>query len=171
MTEREAYSDEEWAAIVAAPVAVIAAVIGASPSGPVAIMQEVGAAVKSFERAAEERRDNPLIAALLVSLKGRFESFMGKQGDAATEQVDVIELGRDRANALAACRAAREILDRKAPPDLSAELRSWLLQIATAVADAAPEGGFLGIGGEQVSEQERVTLAQLAEALGVEYSA
>lgn len=167
MSEREAYTDEEWATVVSAPVAVIAAVIGSSPGGPVAIMREVGAAVKAFEQAAEQRRDNPLIAALLVTLKGRFEAFTGKAGDPAAEQIDIFELGKDPARALAACRDARELLQRKAPAEHAAELLAWLYTLAEDVAHAAPEGGFLGMGGEQVNDEERAILAQIAEALGI----
>jgi hypothetical protein len=167
MSERQDYNDAEWAVIIAAPVAVIAAVIGASPGGPVSIMQEVGAAVRTFERAAQERRANPLIVALLLTLKGRFEAVMGGPGDPATDQVDIMELGRDPERALAACRAARELLDQRAPAQHAGELRAWLYELALAVAHAAPEGGFLGIGGEQVNAEERAILARIAEALGV----
>jgi hypothetical protein len=167
MTQREDYTDEEWAQIVAAPVAVIAAVIGASPGGPLSIMQEVGAAVKGFEQAATERRENPLIAALLVTLKGRFEAATSKGADPANEQVDIMELGKDPARCVAACRDARALLDRKAPAEPAAELRSWLYELAEAVAHAATEGGFFGMGGEQVNAKERAILAELADALGV----
>jgi hypothetical protein len=167
MTQREDYTDEEWAQIIAAPVAVIAAVIGASPGGPLSIMQEVAAAVKGFEQAAAERRDNPLIAALLLTLKGRFEAATGKGADPANEQVDIIELGKDPARCVAACSDARALLARKAPPEIAAELCAWLYQLADDVARAATEGGFLGIGGEQVNDKERAILAELAAALGV----
>lgn len=167
MTERGDYTDTEWATLVGAPVAVIAAVIGASPNGPIGISQEVGAAVKSFEQAAETRADNPLIAALLLTLKDRFEAFTGKASeDAAVEQVDIFALGADRARAMAEIAAARELLAQKAPPELAAEIRTWLLDLAKSVADAASEGGFMGIGGEQVNEKERGALDEIAEALG-----
>lgn len=167
MSERQDYSDEEWAAVVAAPVAVIAAVIGSSPGGPLAIMQEVAAAVRAFERAAEERRANPLIAALLITLKGKFEAVMGGPGDPAADQVDVMELGRDPERALAAIGAARALLDQRAPAQYAAELRAWLYELASAVASAAPEGGLFGLGGEKVNEAERAILARIAQALGV----
>jgi hypothetical protein len=167
MTERGDYTDAEWATLVGAPVAVIAAVIGSSPNGPVGIAQEVGAAVQAFERAAETHRDNPLIAALLLTLKSRFEAFTGKRpDDAAAEQVDVFALGSDRARALGEIAAAHELLARKAPPETAAEVRTWLLELAQAVAQAATEGGFMGIGGTQVSAQERETLDAIGAALG-----
>lgn len=167
MTERSDYTDEEWAAVAAAPVAVIAAVIGASPNGPIGIAQEVQAAVRTFERAAEERRGSPLIVALLLTLKGRFEAFTGRAPeDAAADQIDIFALGSDRERALAAIRAAAALLAAKAPPEAVAELRAWLLELAGAVAAAAAEGGFLGVGGEQVSADERTAIAAIEAALG-----
>jgi hypothetical protein len=35
------------------------------------------------------------------------------------------------------------------------------------VAEAAKEGGFLGIGGTQVSEPERAALTDLSKSLGI----
>lgn len=166
MTERSDYTDAEWATLVGAPVAVIAAVIGASPSNPVGIAQEVGAAVKAFEQAAETRRDNPLIAALLLTLRDRFAAFTGKAPeDAAAEQVDVFALGSDRERALGEIRAATALLAERATPELGAEVRAWLNELAVAVAGAAREGGFLGIGGEPVNAPERAALDAIAAAL------
>lgn len=167
MSERDNYTDAEWATLVGAPVAVIATVIGASPGNPVGVAQEVGAAVKAFERAAEERRGNPLIAALLVTLKARFDAYVGKQSDdAAAEQVDIFALGADRERAMATIGAASELMARKAPAEQADELRAWLLELANEVAAAASEGGFLGIGGEQVSAEEHQVLGAIATALG-----
>jgi len=166
MTERADYTDAEWATVVAAPVAIIAAVIGASPNGPVGISQEVGAAVEAFQKAATTRRDNPLIAALLVTLKGRFEAFTGKQPeDAAGAEIDIFALASDPAKALDACRAAGALLARKAPPPLAEELRAWLVELAHTVARAASEGGFFGIGGEQVTRKEQAIIAEIEQAL------
>jgi hypothetical protein len=166
MAQRDEYTDTEWATLVGAPVAVIAAVIGASPSGPVGISQEVAAAVAFFERSAQERRDNPLIAGLLLTLKDRFEAFGGKQSDdRSVEQVDLFALGTNRELALATIGEAGALLAQKAPEAIGAELRDWLLELAGAVADAATEGGFLGIGGEQVSANEREVVAAIAAAL------
>jgi len=35
------------------------------------------------------------------------------------------------------------------------------------VAEAAKEGGFLGVGGTQVSEQEKTALSDLSRSLGI----
>ena len=65
-----------------------------------------------------------------------------------------------------ALRALSALLDAKAPSDAAA-YKTWLCHVANAVAEAAPEGGFLGFGGAQVSEAEKASVAQIATALGV----
>jgi hypothetical protein len=60
-----------------------------------------------------------------------------------------------------------EIVTKHAPSDVAA-YKQWLMDIAQGVANAAKEGGFLGFGGERVSEGERQTLSLLSEALGIQ---
>jgi hypothetical protein len=40
--------------------------------------------------------------------------------------------------------------------------------VAKATAEASKEGGFLGVGGEQVTDREREMLSRLGTALGVD---
>ena len=70
------------------------------------------------------------------------------------------------AKALDALKAASAVLDAKGGPD-AAPFKTWLAGVAKSVAEAAPEGGFLGFGGTQVSETEKATVAHIAEALGI----
>jgi hypothetical protein len=58
------------------------------------------------------------------------------------------------------------VVDAKAPDD-SAAFKDWLRQISQHVAEAAKEGGFLGIGGVLVSDAEKATLAEISSALGL----
>ena len=57
-----------------------------------------------------------------------------------------------------------QILDAKAPADAAA-FKAWLKHIAEQVAEAASEGGFLGIGGIKVTEAERASIGEVAQAL------
>jgi hypothetical protein len=66
---------------------------------------------------------------------------------------------------LANLREVSAILDAKAPGDAAA-FKGWLRSISQKVAEASAEGGFLGIGGVQVSDAEKATLADIAKALG-----
>jgi hypothetical protein len=62
-------------------------------------------------------------------------------------------------------RQAAAIVDAKAPGDAAA-YKAWLQQISQHVAEAANEGGgFLGIGGVQVSDAEKATLTEISSAL------
>ena len=56
------------------------------------------------------------------------------------------------------------ILSAKAPSDAVA-FKNWLRQISQSVAEAATEGGFLGIGGVVVSDAEKATVAEISSAL------
>ena len=65
---------------------------------------------------------------------------------------------------LANLKEVSAILDAKAPQD-AAGFKTWLKTISQNVADASSEGGFLGIGGAQVSDAEKATLADISKAL------
>ena len=54
----------------------------------------------------------------------------------------------------------------KAKPDEAQGFNQWLVAVAQKVAEAAKEGGFLGFGGTQVSEQEAATIKDLSTTLG-----
>jgi len=52
-------------------------------------------------------------------------------------------------------------------PDQAAAYKAMLMKVATGVAEASKEGGFLGIGKKVVSEEEQVALNNLQSALGL----
>jgi hypothetical protein len=62
-------------------------------------------------------------------------------------------------------REVSAILDAKAPSDAVA-FKAWLRGISQKVAEASKEGSFLGVGGGQVSDAEKATLADISKALG-----
>jgi hypothetical protein len=63
-------------------------------------------------------------------------------------------------------REAVSILEQKSSPEEAAEYRQFILRVADVVAHAHKEGGVLGIGGKEVSEQEQAVLDELANLLG-----
>ena len=69
--------------------------------------------------------------------------------------------------AVDALKATSALLDAKGGGPDATPFKTWLAGVAKSVAEAAPEGGFLGFGGTQVSETEKATVAQIAAALGV----
>lgn len=69
-------------------------------------------------------------------------------------------------NGIQAAREAGAILNVVADEQQARAIRQWLLQVAHTVASAVHEGGVLGIGGKQISDVERETMAEIADGLG-----
>ena len=62
---------------------------------------------------------------------------------------------------------ATHILQKKGSPEDADTYRTFLVNIAERTAKSAKEGGFLGFGGEWVSEEERAVLSRISEAVEV----
>jgi hypothetical protein len=60
---------------------------------------------------------------------------------------------------------AARLVEQKATPEEAEQYRQFILRVADVVAHAAKEGGVLGIGGKEVSEQEQAVLDELAAKL------
>lgn len=58
-------------------------------------------------------------------------------------------------------------MDAKATPDEAKAYKEWVVSVAENVAEAAKEGGFLGIDGTQVSEKEKIALDEISKGLGL----
>jgi hypothetical protein len=67
--------------------------------------------------------------------------------------------------AIATLTRVGQILDAKAPADAPA-FKAWLRHVAEKVAEASTEGGFLGFGGVRVTDAEKASIAEVAQALG-----
>jgi hypothetical protein len=60
------------------------------------------------------------------------------------------------------------VLEAKASVAETVSYKHWVLGIADRVARAAKEGGFLGIGGERISSDEKAAIAAIREALDLD---
>jgi hypothetical protein len=63
-------------------------------------------------------------------------------------------------------REAIAILDAKATAAETDAFKRFVMTVAQAVASAHKEGGFLGIGGKQISDAENQALDEISAALG-----
>ena len=65
------------------------------------------------------------------------------------------------------CQGVASILEQKATsPNEISEYKQWAISIGEAVAEAAAEGGILGMGSGSVSEKEGKLLISIKAALG-----
>jgi hypothetical protein len=63
-------------------------------------------------------------------------------------------------------REAMLILAAKATPEEIDAYKTFVMTVAQAAAAAHKEGGFLGIGGKQISDAENQALDEISTALG-----
>ncbi len=160
MTAKDAFTPEEWAQVVGAPMLAGIAVTAAEPGGLWSAVKESAASARGL--LAGRSSDNALIAAVVAA----FETSEGR--DMARGALKAQAAGRKPAEiteaAVAELGAVAALVEAKAPGD-AAGYKLWLGEIAKAVAEAGTEGGFLGFGGEKVSAAEKVMLDRLAATL------
>jgi hypothetical protein len=158
MSIRDNFSAEEWEKVLSGTTSGAAAVVAASPSGITGLVAEGTAASKTLRELAQAS-PSPLIQAIRESLEAPRTEPAQRQRFRSVQEA--------RSAMLERVRQALWLVDTKASPEDAAAYRRYVLGVAEAVAAAATEGGFLGIGGEKVSQAERATLDELRTLLGL----
>jgi hypothetical protein len=156
MATQKDFTADEWRDVAAAPFMAGLVVTMSDMSGPVGVTQEAIAVGKVITESATGSSSE-----LIKSLAESFRS-------GTRPEMPAVPKDREEARSwfVNRCSVAAAAVAAKAPAEAQ-EFRTWLMSIARKAADAAKEGGFLGFGGTQVSEQERSALSQLGSALGV----
>jgi hypothetical protein len=149
MTSKSAFNAEEWAVVAEAPALAALRVVAADRGGTV---RETLSLARAYAEA--RKRGGSGLLDELVSSPPQLDPSRFKNSD---------ELGRQGAQRL---REAVEIVERKATPEEAEEYRSFVLDVADTVAHAHREGGFLGIGGKEVSDEEQAVLDEIRATLG-----
>ena len=165
------YSDDEQLLLAMLPSEIGSAVAFSEKSGPIGTAKEMMASAKSALANAKDYPDNPLIQNLIPNLDDR-SAAADKAKDLRERQLARLKASgitsRDGMIELAVTDAEEvsALLATNADASQAAEYKSWVLSIGQAVANAAKEGGFLGFGGETVSDDEEEILARITAALG-----
>jgi len=158
MTDKSAFTDEEWATLRRSPLVAGMAITIADPGGPIEVLKETTAVMRLVTEAAAERDE--LAGAVAQDVREQAQQRHNPVGDfkprGATGVKEILdEIAR-----------AGQIASEKADPAEAQAFREWLLECAQRAADAAKEGGFMGFKAVQVSEGEEKMLAELRKALG-----
>jgi hypothetical protein len=161
MAGKADFTPEEWTLLAKSPMLAALVVVAASPSGPFGILKEMIALAKLVAETKATQGADPLIAALVADITTREGMEQARPADLQGKNP-----AEARALALEQLKQGAALLDRKAPDDAPG-FKQWLQAVASRVANASREGGFLGFGGTLVSEQEEQALADIATALGV----
>jgi hypothetical protein len=148
MTRKSEFNAEEWDRVAQAPALAALSVMLADRGGAI---RESIALGKAY---AEARRDagSELIEELVASPPRVDPASMGPPE----------QLGEQL---LVRVSDAARLVEAKATPEEAEQYRSFILRVADVVAHAHKEGGVLGIGGKEVSEEEQAALDRLASTL------
>lgn len=160
MTTKAAFTEEEWARVVRAPLVAGMAVSLADPGGPIEATKEAVASLKSATNPPSREQLLAEVALEVQSLAQERRNPLGgfkptkerPPGDQVLEELE----------------GAQRIVAAKATPEEADAFARWLVEAAQAAADAAKEGGFLGIGAEQVSAGEQAMLDRVRAAVSGE---
>jgi hypothetical protein len=148
MTEKADFNAEEWSTVVEAPALVALRVIAADRGGTLRESLSLG---RAYTEARREQEGTLLEA--IVSSAPQIDPARLKDPQAVTEQADRV------------LRDAIGLLERKATREEVEAYRRFVLEVGDTVAHAHREGGFLGIGGKEVSEREQAVLDEVAALL------
>jgi hypothetical protein len=158
MTSKADFSEDEWTRLKRAPFVAGMAISLADPGGPIELVKETAATLKTV-RDAESGGRGELIDAVAQEVVGdtreRTNPLHGFKPKGALAGQEILEELAD----------VNRIVSAKATPEEADAYRDLLRAAAQEAANAAKEGGFLGFHAERVSEGEQRMLDKLAEVL------
>jgi|SRR4051794_12816311 len=161
MSSKSDFTDEEWTRLGRAPLVAGMAISLADPGGPIETLKESSAALRTLVEAANDGSFGEFVQSLASDVAAKAQR---RENPLAGFRPD----GRNaREQVLDELRGVNALLVEKATPEELDDYREWLKTAAQSAAKAAKEGGFLGIGGELVSEREQQMLETLGEVFGV----
>ncbi|HMJ33632.1 MAG TPA: hypothetical protein VK501_06920 [Baekduia sp.] len=146
MTTKAAFNAEEWTAVTTAPVLTGMLVMAADRGG--SVRESVG--ISRAYATARAGSPGDLLKEILVTPPTLDRATVPKDAEG------LLTL------ASAKLRQAVRALDRLASDDEVVEYKRFVYALAETVARAHREGGFLGIGGTEISEQEQKALDAVA---------
>jgi len=162
MADKSNFTSEEWKLLLESVMMAGIAVTAADPSGLWGLLKESFASGSELAKAKMDPGTNPLIKAVVAD----FYSDEGRATarDGLKEKLKGLKPADIPAKCIETLRQVPAVVDAKAPGDAAA-FKGWLRQISQHVAEAATEGGLLGIGGVRVSDAEKATLNEISSAL------
>ena len=142
---------DAWNKVVTGPAAVLYMVASADMSGPIGSVKEAKAANEALLAAAKDAGPTSLVAAAF-------------SGGITKDQLSALKtMAPNRESLLGVIRESIAAVKAHSPAESKA-YNDTLFSVATATANAAKEGGFLGIGGTLVSQDEQQALDTLKAA-------
>ena len=151
MTTKADFNAEEWSKVVEGPLLAGMRVITAGRGGTIRESLAMG---RVYQEARAKHGDSELLDELVASPpsidQSRAQAAKGDMATAVTERL----------------RAAIQTLEEKATPEEVDAYKRFVMSVAQAAASAHKEGGFVGIGGKEISDAENQALDEISTTLG-----
>lgn len=149
MTDKSAFTHDEWEALIEAPLLITAAIFAVGEHGPISMVKEASASARSISRPGERGAANELIGQIVAEANTKETRAELKEHRGPTPQAAVESVMRDLEPAATAIKT-------KLPAEEAAQVGAWFVAIAEAVAQSA----------KTVTTDERATIAKLAALFG-----
>jgi hypothetical protein len=149
MTRRADFSVDEWSTVVEGPLLAGMRVVTAGRGGTIRESLAMG---ETYAKARRQHGESGLLDDLVSTAPAMDPDRLPSDADIARATAEHL-------------RTAVQLLERKASPEEVDVYKRFVLTLAEAAANAHREGGFLGLGGEKVSETERAALEEIAGSL------
>jgi len=149
MTSKADFNAEEWSTIVEAPVLAGMRVVTAARGGTI---RESLAIAKVYAEARRHHGESELLDTLVSSPPAVDQQQLQGARDLGPRSDERL-------------REALRLIGEKGSGDDVEHYKRFVLSVAQAAAEAHKEGGFIGIGGKQVSPEEQAALDELRATL------
>lgn len=158
------YTQQEIEKMMVAPMLVSMYVMGASVSGPIGLVKEMMAGVETAVKVGKASEPGSLLNGLFSEENMKAQQDKMQQGTKESTQ-GAQNMDEAQAKMLGDLQLAIGIVAMKGSPEELATYKQLLVQAAENVANAAKEGGFMGIGGVVVNDAEKKAITEIAAAL------
>ena len=149
MARKADFNADEWSTVVEAPLLAGMRVATADRGGTI---RESVAMAKTYANARRQQGESELLDDIVSAPPAMDPERVRASGDighASTERL----------------REAVQLLEQGASSEEVEAYKRFVLTVAEAAASAHREGGFMGVGGKQVSDTEQAALADIAATL------
>jgi hypothetical protein len=150
MTKKADFNAEEWSKVTEAPLLAGLHVVAADRGGSI---RESVAMAKVYGEVRQCHGQSELLDELVSTPPAVDQQRVRAEGDIGPQAVTRLH-------------EAVALLQQKATPEEVDAYRNFVMDVAEAAAKAHKEGGFIGIGGKQVSDKEQAALNEIQAALG-----
>jgi hypothetical protein len=139
------FNADEWSTVVEAPVLAGMRVVSADRGGTI---RESLAMAKVYTEARGHQGESELLDALASSPPAVDPQRLQAGGDITAQSSERL-------------REALRLIGEKGTPEDVEQYKRFVLSAAQAAAEAHKEGGFIGIGGKQISAEEQAALDEI----------